>query len=453
MVVGEEALGAFAGHLVYGVDEEYPVLTDLGFGRPADDDAGLHGRVVEEVRPEAEDAVDQVGLDELLPHPGLLLAEEDAMGEKDGAAAGLGSEARQDVLPEGVVGPALGRKAEEVPSPGIGCKGGPVPLLDRIGGIGEAHVEAHQAVALDQLRLGKGIAADDLEVLDPVKEAVHPGDGGGHEVPLLAVEAYVPPLLALAAQMGDGRKKHPAGAAGGIVDRFPRLGFEHLGHEVDDGAVGVELGGGVAGVVGEFLDQVFVSLAQLVLGEVGEGEIEGAEVLDQVAEHRIGEAVLVGPLRVAEDAVELVGVGRLDGAHGGLEGWADVSGDLPDLTPVGVGRNLEAVVFRIGGKGRITAGFRKGRLRLFVEDIAEPLVEEKRKDELLVVPRIDSPAQERGRAPEIGFELLLCDAGGHVDFFFPFFPPNFSILLLRRSLAKLRTSMASTSLIMPSTTW
>ena len=97
------------------------------------------------------------------------------------------------------------------------------------------------------------------------------------------------------------------------------LRLEHLGHQVDDGAVGVELGGGVAGVVGELLDQVFVALAQLVLGQVGDGEFQRAEVLDQVAQHGVGEAVLVGPLRVAEDAVELVGVGGLDGAHGGLQ--------------------------------------------------------------------------------------------------------------------------------------
>ena len=104
----------------------------------------------------------------------------------------------------------------------------------------------------------------------------------------------------------------------------PGCGFEHLGHQMDDGAVGVELGGGVAGVVGELLDEVFVALAQLVLGQIGDGEFERAEVLDQVAQHRVGEPILVGPLRIAEDAVELVGVGRLDRTHGGLKSLPDV---------------------------------------------------------------------------------------------------------------------------------
>ena len=110
-------------------------------------------------------------------------------------------------------------------------------------------------------------------------------------------------------------RKHAAGATGGVVDRFARLRFEHLGHQMDDRAVGVELGGGMARIVGELLDQVFVALAQLVLWEVGKGKFERAEVLDEVAQHRVGESVLVGPLRVTEDAVELVRIGGLYGTH------------------------------------------------------------------------------------------------------------------------------------------
>ena len=231
----------------------------------------------------------------------------------------LGARLLQDVLPEGVVGAALRRRAVEVAAPGVGGEGVAVPLLDRIRRIGQHHVELQQPVALDELRLGERVAALDVEVLDAVEEAVHPGDGGGHEVPLLAVEPDVAPFLALPAQMGDAGEQHAAGAAGGVVDGLARLRLEHLGHQVDDGAVGVELGGGVAGVVGELLDQVLVALAQLVLGQVGDGEFERGEVLDQVAQHGVGQAVLVGPLRVAEDAVELVRVGGLDGPHGRLE--------------------------------------------------------------------------------------------------------------------------------------
>ena len=78
---------------------------------------------------EAEDALDEVGLDEvgldevgldeLAAHLRLLLPEKDAVGPEDGAAAGLGLEALQDVLLEGVVGAALRRDAEEMSMPPV----------------------------------------------------------------------------------------------------------------------------------------------------------------------------------------------------------------------------------------------------------------------------------------------------------------------------------------------
>lgn len=83
MLVGEEALGAFAGDFVHRVDEEDFSAPGLGLLRAADDDAGFHGRVVEEVRAEAEDTLDEVGLDELAAHLRLLLPEEDAVGKND----------------------------------------------------------------------------------------------------------------------------------------------------------------------------------------------------------------------------------------------------------------------------------------------------------------------------------------------------------------------------------
>ena len=48
--------------------------------------------------------------------------------------------------------------------------------------------------------------------------------------------------------------------------RLARLRLEHLRHQVDEGAVGVELLRRVAAVVGELLDEVLVAVAELVLG-------------------------------------------------------------------------------------------------------------------------------------------------------------------------------------------
>lgn len=68
VLVGEEALSAFAGDFVHRVDEEDFAASGLRLLRAADDDAGFHGRVVEEVRAEAEDTLDEVGLNELAAH-------------------------------------------------------------------------------------------------------------------------------------------------------------------------------------------------------------------------------------------------------------------------------------------------------------------------------------------------------------------------------------------------
>jgi hypothetical protein len=243
----------------------------------------------------------------------------------------------------------------------------------------------------------------------------------------------------------------PAGAAGGVIDRLTGLHIEHLGHEVDDGAVRVELGGGVAGVVGELLDEILVALPQLVLGQVGDGEFQRGEVLDEVAQHGIGQAVLVRPLRIAKDAHQPVFVGHLNGAHRLLQAVTDIAIDLANLPPVRVRRHLEAVIFREQRKVLIPARIPQRGDGLLIEDIAQSLEEQQREDELLVVARVNRPPQKHGGSPQVGFKLLLGDAG-HVS------KPSFfsrstrrpsaanaaSALVLRRFIA---SATVSTSLV------
>lgn len=210
--------------------------------------------------------------------------------------------------------------------------------------------------------------------------------------------------------MGDGGEEHAGGARGRVVDGLTGPGFEHLGHQVDDGTVGVELGCGVTGVVGELLYQKLVADAELVLGEVGERECAGAEVLYELAQQMVGQAVLVGPRRVAEDAVEGIRVGLLDGAQGVLNAFAD----LPDLrahdAPVGFGRDLEAVLLWKLRVPLVAAGIREGLGTLLIVDVAQALVEEQREDELLVLPRVDGAAQQGRRAPQVRLQLGLGNA-------------------------------------------
>ena len=80
--------------------------------------------------------------------------------------------------------------------------------------------------------------------------------------------------------LGERGDEHAAGAAGGVVDALARLRLEHLRHQVDERAVGVELLRRVAAVVGELLDEVLVAVAELVLGDVREAQRVLREVLD-----------------------------------------------------------------------------------------------------------------------------------------------------------------------------
>ena len=94
-----------------------------------------------------------------------------------------------------------------------------------------------------------------------MQEAIHPGDGGGHQIPLLPEQLERSPFLPLPPKLGHARQEHAAGAAGRIVDRLTWLWLEQFGHQMDDGSVGVELGSRMARIVGELLDEIFVTNA------------------------------------------------------------------------------------------------------------------------------------------------------------------------------------------------
>ncbi len=126
----------------------------------------------------------------------------------------------------------------------------------------------------------------------------------------------------------------------------PSLRIEDVHHQPHHGARRVELAGLLVGGVGELLDQVFVGLAEDVGLRRLVAQRDAREVLDQVAQQRIGEAVFVGPLGVAEDAVERFRVRLLDATHGRLQRLADIGRHRPHVAPVAIFRNLEAVVLR-----------------------------------------------------------------------------------------------------------
>jgi membrane-associated protease RseP (regulator of RpoE activity) len=153
-----------------------------------------------------------------------------------------------------------------------------------------------------------------------VQEQVHAGDGRGGEILLLAEELAPQALYVtvLFLHVLDSGEQHAAGTAGRVVDGLAFAWVEHLDHQAHHAARGIELAGLLVGGVGEFLDQVFVGIADQVRLDVLITKGQPREMLDQIFEQGIGQSILVGPLGIAKNAVERVGVGLLDLAHGAL---------------------------------------------------------------------------------------------------------------------------------------
>ena len=206
-------------------------------------------------------------------------------------------------------------------------------------------------------RVAQGVALLVLPHRDAVQDHVDARDVVGGDVGLLPVQEQLPHVAAVLLDVADALQQQAAGAAGPVADAHARLGFQHLGHEKADFGGGVELAAGFAGLAGEVADQVFVGVAEQVVGDVGAVEGLAAEVVDQVDQLVAGQFVLFVEVDLAgEDAVEVVlpvGIGPLDGEHGVVE-------RLPEL-PLGGARHLvpgrrlgndEMVVLRIAGQSQ-----------------------------------------------------------------------------------------------------
>ena len=79
-------------------------------------------------------------------------------------------------------------------------------------------------------------------------------------------------------------------------------------------------------------------------------------MLDQVFEKRVGKAILVCPLRIAEDAVQGVRVGLLDATHGLLERVPDVFSLFANVFPVTALGNLKPMVLGEQSERPVTLG-------------------------------------------------------------------------------------------------
>ena len=155
----------------------------------------------------------------------------------------------------------------------------------------------------------------------------------------------------------------------------PSLRIEDVDHQPDDGARRVELARLLVRGVGKFFDQIFVGLAEDVGLCRPIAKRDAREVLDQVAQQCVGEAIFVRPLGVAKDAVEGFRVRLLDPAQGVLQRLPDIGGHRSYIAPVAAFWHLEAVVLREAGVFLVALGFLQRRLVLLIMHVGEALEE------------------------------------------------------------------------------
>ena len=154
------------------------------------DDAGGDAGAVEEIRGQADDALDDAALDEVAADDGLGIAPEQHAVRQDAGAFAGALERAEDVEEVGVVALLGGRDAvvlEALEGVVLGIQAG-APAFVAEGRIGDDVVEGLERVAVEEERVGEGVALLDFRRGVVVQDHVHAGEAGGGGILFLPVE-------------------------------------------------------------------------------------------------------------------------------------------------------------------------------------------------------------------------------------------------------------------------
>ena len=247
-----------------------------------------------------------------------------------------------------------------------------------------------------------GIALADVagQAVDGQVHLAQP-DRFGHLLLAVDGELGAGVLLVLRDETG-ALDEHAAGAAGRVEDAALE-GFDDADDELDDGGGGEELAALLALAHGEVAEEVFVDLAEGVSLDVYG---DGVHRLEQFLEQGVLEAV-VG---LGEHVFE-VGVLRLDGPHGLVDGRADVGplgerdqrreagrfGKVKDTAGLIV-RRADFPPSAASGSGQVL-----GRLLKLVVGVAQKH-EPQHRDGVFGGFQLGISPQLVGRGPEAGFD-------------------------------------------------
>ena len=260
-----------------------------------------------------------------------------------------------------------------------------------------------------------------MEIFGPVQEQVHPGNGRGRQVLFLPVELAEHQLRipTMFLHVVESFEEHAPGAAGRVIDGFPCPRGQQAHHQRDDRTRRIEFSGLFVGQIREFLDQVFIGVAEDIGLAMGIAETQPREVLDEVFEQSIGQAILIRPLCIAKDAMQRIGVGLLNATHGLLQRIPNVRALGAHLLPVTPLRHLKSVVFGELGKLHIALRFFQGAVQLLIVDIGQALEEEQGENVRLEVRRVDGTPQDIGGFPKMDGQRSNIEVGGLVGVVLP----------------------------------
>ena len=134
---------------------------------------------------------------------------------------------------------------------------------------------------------------------------------------------------------------------------------------------------------------------------MGVVQTERGKMLKKILEQRVGKTLLIGPLGIAENAVQRIRVGLFNAAHGRLESKTNIGAFGTDILPMTAFRDLKTVIFRKGGIFLIPVGLLQRGGELLIIDIGKTLKKQKRKNIGFKIRRIHRPAQNICGLPQM----------------------------------------------------
>ena len=289
-----------------------------------------------------------------------------------------------------------------------------VPFVQTEGGIGDHHLELHELVVLEVLRIGERVALPNAGVIHAVEEHVHRAERPGLGVQLLTIDGNL-----AAGHLFVGLEQQAAASAGGVVDAvvFPRL--DERGHQLGYLAWREELAALFARVGGKVGDHVLIGVSNDVCGaELTGTKIEVVEVFQQVAECRVlfldvAEVNLGVEVDGAEHVAQLSAVVILDVGKGDVDLLADLCIRAVFVQIIEGGFHVEGEP--LPAHGALDAPFVTVVLlhvqgASFEGDVAQVFHEQHGKDVVLVAGTVDFSPEAVAGLPENAFDIV---AGRH----------------------------------------